>query len=412
MPGDRSAILEVFNKLNFVAYSISLFYFSYFKIFNVVPYHSFFLIIGIIINFKSLKRLLFLFDKYLIFLFIFLFIICLKSYIAFPTKNLIESLFRDVIYYFIIMCYVFTAVRNEKDVSFFIKTIVYIGSFSALIAIFQFFQFDFAWELRRLIKSTDLDAPLITQLYEQKKPFGLAFYSITLSYQMIILASIFFSRYMNYRSLNNLILLLFGFLAVFATKSESALFGFIFAILAYIFFNVLKTYTKILIVLIIASILVIILFILLSFQHDHSSLSDYTSRIYLFNAGIFAFKENFLLGLGGNDINVATFQYLKDIDVRDWVKSMSIHNSFLIPLIKHGVLMLLPFLLLFYVYFKSINVLKYKNKNLYTFFYVYIFCYVFHSFFHNAGIFNKDQLFWIIFTLLVAAANIYRRKLN
>ena len=43
--------------------------------------------------------------------------------------------------------------------------------------------------------------------------------------------------------------------------------------------------------------------------------------------------------------------------------------------------------------------------------YVYMISYTFHSFFHNAGMFNKDQLFWIIFAYLLAVKNIHKNKL-
>jgi len=397
-----------FNKLNFVALIISYFYFSYLKIFSFVPFHLLFLFIGITINLRAFKYVFYNIEKNLIYLFIFIFLICLNSYLVVDPKNLIKTLFQDVLVIFSIFYYVFSFIRNEKDISFFIKTIIYVGSFSMLVAIFQFFQFDFAWEMRRFFETTD--AIVNQQLIDQIKPAGLAFYSITYSYHTIILASILFSRFINYLSINNFILFLFGFFAVFVSSSESAIFGFILAMLIFIFFNALRIYTRFLIVFTISALLILILFIYVYSGRDFVFYD--MNRIYLFKAGLFAFKENFLLGLGGSDINEITFLYLENADISNWVKNLSIHNSFLLAFIKKGIFMLIPFLLLFYVYFKNLMLLKVENKYLYTFFYVYLISYCFHSFFHNAGMFNKDQLFWIIFAFLCAAVNIYKKKLN
>lgn len=397
-----------FNKLNFVALIISYFYFSYLKVFSFVPFHLLFLFIGITINLRAFKYVFYNIEKNLIYLFIFFFLISLNSYLAFPPNNIIKSLFQDVIIILLIFCYVFSFIRSEKDISFFIKTIIYVGSFSMLVAIFQFFQFDFAWEMRRFFDTSD---PVVNQqLIDQIKPSGLAFYSITYSYHTIILASILFSRFSNYLSINNFILFLFGFFAVFVSSSESAIFGFILAMLVFIFFNALRIYTRFLMVFTFSALLILILFIYAD-AGPNSVFYD-MNRIYLYKAGLFAFKENFLLGLGESDINQITFQYLKYTDISNWVKHLSIHNSFLLAFIKKGIFMLIPFLLLFYVYYKNLMLLKVENKYLYTFFYVYLISYCFHSFFHNAGMFNRDQVFWIIFAFLCAAVNIYKKKLN
>ena len=156
--------LKLLNRINFAALIAAYFYFSYLKIYHTVPYHVFFLATGIIINIARYNYMVRYLDKRVILLFILLFFVVGKTYLIYPGEGVIRDLFGNILINLSIVYYVFTLVRNEKDMVFFENTIIYIASLSMLVAIFQFFNFDFAWEMRKFINfNDDLNDPITNQ---------------------------------------------------------------------------------------------------------------------------------------------------------------------------------------------------------------------------------------------------------
>ena len=400
--------LKLLNKANFIALILSYFYFSYLKIFYAVPYHIFFLAVGFVINVARYNYVVRYLDKRVVLLFILLFFVVVKSYLFYPGEGVIKAFTGDILINLAIVYYVFTLIRNEKDMVFFEKTIIYIGSLSMLIAIFQFFNFDFAWEIRKFINfNVDPNDLISAQLLERNRPTGLAYFVITYSYQMLILASIFVAKYFENPTFKNVMWTLFGVFGLFVSLTRSALFGFIIAVVIYVFFKNFSLKR-----LLIATTLVATIGISLVIQEtrDISSVNNLT-RYYLFLSGVNVFMDFLITGIGNLNPVEFTSEYLKNYNVPSWAVTHSVHNAFLTALIKHGVFMLIPVFYLYYIYFRNIGLFKFKDCRLYAFFYVYMISYTFHSFFHNAGMFNQDQLFWIIFAYLLAVKNIHKNKL-
>jgi hypothetical protein len=401
--------LKLLNRANFIALILSYFYFSYLKIFYAVPYHIFFLTVGIVINVARYNYVFRYLDKRVVLLFILLFFIVIKSYLLYPVGGGVIKVFaNDILINLAIVYYVFTIIRNEKDMVFFEKTIIYIGSLSILIAIFQFFNFDFSWELRKYINfSSNPDDVISAQLLEKNRPGGLAYYAITYSYQILILASIFVSKYFENPTFKNFMWALFGAFGLFVSLTRSSLFGFIIAV---IFFIVLQNFSlkKLLITIILAAIFSV--GIIIQEMRDISSVNN-LSRYYLFLAGFNVFMDYIISGVGGMNYIEFTSRYMESYSMSSWTVELSVHNAFLVVLIKHGVFMLIPIFYLYYIYFGNIRLFKFVDFRSYAFFYVYMISYTFHSFFHNAGMFSKDQLFWIIFAYMLAVKHIHKNKL-
>ena len=389
------------NKLNFIALIISYFYLSYLKVYSFIPFHILFLFIGVAINVGYLKYRCLKIDKDLIYIFGFLLLITIKTFFILSQENFIGELFRQILLPIIIIYYICSLIKNEKDIFYFIKIIVYVGSFSMIIAVLQYFQFDFAWELRKYIQFPGPDNIINEQLINQINPSGLAFYSITYSYHAVILASIFFSRFFITMSINNLLLFIFGLFSLAVSNSSSALYGFIIATIFYILFTKLRSRDCLIIFIAIS------IFLFYIFQNNLVFLGD-NSRAYLLRAGFFVLNENFFVGIGNANYNMAASSYFDMIGATAWWNEVSLHNSFQIPLVRFGIFMLIPFLLLYYFYIKCLKFIKKKNTYLHSFLSVYLISYSFHAFFHNAGMFNKDQLFWVIFGFLVAVKNVYK----
>jgi hypothetical protein len=400
--------LKLLNKANFIALILSYFYFSYLKIFYAVPYHIFFLAAGVVINFARYNYVVRCLDKRVVLLFILLFFVIVKSYLLYPGEEVIRDLTSDIFINLAIVYYVFTLIRNEEDMVFFEKTIIYIGSLSILIAIFQFFNFDFAWEMRKFINFNDDPNDLISvQLLERSRPGGLAYFAITYSYQMLIVASIFVAKYFKNPTFKNIMWTLFGVFGLFVSLTRSALFGFIIAV---VIFTVFQNFSlkKLLIAITLAAFFSV--GFIIQEMRDVSNVNN-LSRYYLFLSGVNVFMDYIISGVGNMDYVELTSKYMENYNVSSWTVNHSVHNAFLTALIKHGVLTLIPVFYLYYIYFRNIRLFKFEDFRLYAFFYVYMISYTFHSFFHNAGMFNKDQLFWIIFAYLLAVKNIHKNKL-
>ncbi len=345
-----------------------------------------------LLNLHRLKYVYKHLDKRLIILFTLLLLILYKSNIMqtglYPN---IAYITRYALIPMIIVYFIISIIRNKNDMIFFEKTIIYVGSISMLIAIFQFFQFELAWQLREIISSNGF----------AKIPSGLAFFSITYSYQMLILISLVFSKYLtdiNIKTMLWFFIVLFG---LFASISKSATLGFSLAML--ILFIKTINLNKIIFFMVILTIL-ISLYLLQDFKAfiDHSV----ALRTTLFTYGFKSFIDFIFVGMG----NLVFFQHIEEN--YNFVIPTSPHNSYLNFLIKNGILAIIPLIYFYIIYFSNIRYIKRYDYRLYVFFYVYIISYSFHSFFHNAGIFNGDQLFWLIFAYLLAIKKIYRAQKN
>ena len=342
-------------------------------------------------------------DRRLILLFMGLFFIYLKTYLAYPSIGIIKDVGRDLVLIIIIWYYVVSLVRNERDIVFFQNTIIFVGSTSMSVAILQFLNVDFAWELRKFIDFSDDPADIISaQISARDRPPGLAYFSITYSYQMLIVASMFFGKYATNPSFKNHFLLLFGVFGIFVCMSRSALLGVLISFIIFYLFNKFSA-TKLLAMVGLA----MSIFIGLLFQEtrDFGSSND-SVRYYLFLAGLNVAIDYAITGIGSLDPAILTSQYMETYPVPSWAIPHSVHNSFLTPLMTYGPIMLIPIFYLYYIYFVTIKKIEFDRSELYCFFYVYIISYSIHSLFHNAGFFNKDQLFWLILSFLLAVRNI------
>jgi len=398
--------LKLLERLNFTALVSSYFYFSYLKIYGQLPYHIFFIGLGILINIFRFRFSIKSFDKRIIILFFLIFFITLKSYLIHPGQGFIFNFLNDILMYVVMVFYVVNFIRHKEDIVFFQHIIIYVGSLSMLVAIFQLFDFDFAWDMRKFINfNNDPDDVVSIQIQERDRPVGLAYFSITYSYQMLILASLFVSNFLVERSSKNRNLAIFGVVGLLVCLSRSATLGFFISVVVYFLLNGLRLKNL--------AILLMVLFIFsigfyIQDLRDISVLND-SSRYYLFLAGVNVFIDFIISGTGSLDYTDFTMDYMSSYGAPAWAQNHSVHSSLLTALIRHGFLLFLPIFYLYYIYIKENKVIKNYNKNLYVFFYIYIISYTVHSFFHNAGIFNKDQLFWLVFGFLIASKNVYNK---
>lgn len=400
--------LKLLNKINLILLIMSYFYFSYIKIFLSLPYHLFFLIIGVVLNLHRFKYVYKSLDKRLVVLFLMMIAIFYKSYIMqtglFPNFTYLS---RYVFIEIAIIYYIVAMIRDESDIKFFEKVIILVSIISIATAILQYLQFDLGWEIRKFIdfNPSKLDAISI-QITDRIRPMGLAYFSITYSYQMLIISSFIFSYFIINKNSRNIFLLLFGFFSLFVSLTKSSLFGFTIAILIVVFYQKV-TLKKILIL----STFFLCIIILWYNQNSRNFLDvSSLSRLYLFNAGFNVFLDFFITGTGSLNYINFTKLYMEEFGLPFWITEMSVHNSYLAVLIKHGFLVIFPIVYLYYIYFLNNIYLKRYNYRLYIFFFVYIIAYTFNSFFHNAGIFNGDQLFWLIFAYLLVSNKIYKKK--
>ncbi len=301
----------------------------------------------------------------------------------------------------------------------FAKYYIFLIGISSVISLFQIMDFDWAWNLRISLGLPD-DQVVLHQLLEQKKPAGLAYYSIQLSYQSLI-AGIFilfiFPFHNPYLFIYSIILLM----GLLSCGSLSTTFIFIL-LLTYSQFRYFKKYS-ILFLIILISIIFQTSVVDRVFNLDEDS--GLIGRLNLNFIGLSMILDLPLFGYTLDEINNFKYESIIYYGFSDWLKDISFHNSFLTTLLENGILMLISYILIFLliinicrkilnIYYRCGDIFGIGiNNHNYNIIYFAVPAYIIKSSIHNAGIQTGDIYGWILIAFIVSMykhANEFSKK--
>ncbi len=316
---------------------------------------------------------------------------------SYETKHLIlttAKVLAPILMAFII----YNLIETKKQVENYIYIIVTVIGVSALVGILQFFDIQFAWNIREIQG----------EVISKPEPAGLALFSLLFSYHLALAIPLVFSLIINKKIafkkrqilLFILIVLIF---ALLTTKVRSALIGSLIGILFVI--SIARNYRRGIVGIIAMSSLIYIFSLTNpSVFQEISSVSDQSAsaRIPLFLTALRIAKDHPLFGIGAGRYSEMAESYYYQVSHMygaETVLQTSSHNQFLNTLDYFGVLGL--FLLLLF-YYKLIKGLISLNKNASDNYFFYIssgligthISYIIHSSFHNTGPFLSDPYAW------------------
>ena len=278
-------------------------------------------------------------------------------------------------------------------------------SIDAIIAIFQFFEFDFAWKIRALLQtfSSDNDARVMHAINTHEHPLGLAYQSITFSYHMILFFALTFSNWIeDKKNINYQIYFIIASIGLFMSFSMSAIGGVFISYVLFIYRRNLIP-NKILIINFLLAGLLILLALLIKREFNFVSAH---SRIFHLYAGINVFIDNYIFGLQGNEYTTLARPYLDRFSyVPSYVYNEAVHNSYLMAMLKLGCLSIFLIFFLFYSILKLCQVVEFISSKGCYMYSLYFPAYFTTSFFHNAGPYTGDQLFWVVVGFLVISVS-------
>lgn len=339
----------------------------------------------ILIDFLNLNRQQFI-QRYIIF-FSFMLMIFSQVFlnIIFAHKLLLKYYLKDILKYGTIFCSLsFLLPRlSKKDI---FKTISIVLGISLIIASFQYFKFNFAFELRTFIKD-DLFAKY------PSRPGGLAYYTLTLSEQIFILIPMLLYHLKKKTQVNsNTIIsyiLLFAFSSIVILinnrNSTVALLIFYLFLIKELKFQYKKIYISIFLIFISLLTLFVgnkIRFLNFEFKND-------APRIDALFASLIIIKDNFFLGLNNNmphlqKLMIQTKDRLPFVLNENKLGSIFPHNYFINTHIKFG---LIGTFYLVFIYRKLILLTKNNIEIL-----LFLIITTISSLAHNGGITNTSTL--------------------
>ena len=318
---------------------------------------------------------------------------------------------------------IYSYIHNKKSLIFFIRLLIFLNIFNIIFIFLQFFSFDFAWELRDKIgiieeSSVYLNRPLIP---------GLAFSSLTCSYQIIILFSISLALFLTELKKRYLLIVFISCLSLIIVNSRSSLIVPVCILLYWILLKfkdyllkiyinpkLLKKFNNLLIILIVITSLFLIADSIID-KTLRSPLSTIGLRVNLWLTGLYALIDSYGLGIQfkfdyqslyiflTNNLLFSSPTWLNDLLFKN---NLSVHNSVILGLLKDGLFLLVHYAIIYFIIIKNIIYYKNTNKFYYYLFFIFFLTHFIHSFFHNSGIFTNDLFFWVVFSLLASARNL------
>lgn len=287
---------------------------------------------------------------------------------------------------------------SDRNFNFLSKIIIILVLISALVAIGQGMGIKWFWELREKIYFDPI-GPTADQITARERPCGLAYFAITLSYQIIAALGLSFIYFL--KGKNKLLwvfvlsILLTG---VVAGLTRSAFLGTILAFIYYVYKTGIK---KILI-----GGLLVLLILAVSWQ-----LIPELYRKDVSGHGKFALQwvgANALihhpLGTGAEDYLEASrpYSYL----VEGWKGESQVythmpHNQFINSGLYYGIFGML-LVIFFYIYcWKEVKLIRKDCWAESMAFRMFIVAYIVNSLFHNTGLFAGDSFSWFMFSLMM-----------
>ena len=325
---------------------------------------------------------------------------------------------------FSIILLVFTVFYNffknesEANINFILKIIIFYLSFSSFIAFFQSLNFDFSWNIRSFLPSIQ-DMAVSYQIENRIRPAGLSYYSVQLSYQLLIglisvdIASIK-NRFFKKHKFKFFTFILLG--GLFGANLSLILASLIYFALRFtlssrkISLVGILTIAALLVLIIISPTLDRLIFI------DASSLSRITflyiglNILFMYPFGvsydeIYEIKSSFIFNMDSNNLPMA-----------DKLLETSFHNSFLSIGIETGIigmiLYILFYLYLLIFYFKGFVSKKNYLEQIYLIGFCGNFAYLAQLISHNAGPLHSDPYFWMINGILIGYLEFIKRPIS
>ena len=282
----------------------------------------------------------------------------------------------------------------------FIKILTVLAGTSGLVAMGQALNIDFFWQIRTIFGAAS-QRSIADQFYN--RPTGLAFYSIELCYQLVLVLPLTFYLYKKYNSFLYALISLFIIGGILSTRTYSAILALLGMFLVYILQK--KRYLSFLasFCLVLSGTFYIlshqVLFFRIMRESTYARLPEavLSAKVILetpFGIGFQNYQEHaqyhFSSIVGMKGYNVAR-QHMP-------------HNQFLNSGIYYGWVVMLLTLYLYVRYFKKLWPLKdYLPQALL----VAHLGYFIHSLFHNNGVLMGDRIYWhvVALTELVLLSN-------
>jgi len=282
----------------------------------------------------------------------------------------------------------------------------------AVMAILQFFEFDFAWDIRSMLQSFSLDQDIrvMHAIKSHDHPIGLAYQSITFSYHMLLLFALSFSNLIeDKKNIWNQACFVISAIGLFISFSMSTIGGVVFSV---IFLLLRKNKIPDFKLIIFYVLGCLILLLILLYKRDFNFVSA-ISRFFHLYAGFNVFLDNYIYGMQGIDYTKLSTPYLEKLnDVPNYVLYEAVHNSYMLAMLKLGFLVIVLIFFLFFLIAKLCKTVELGFSNGRYLYSIYFPAYFITSFFHNAGAYTGDQLFWIVVGLLITTVSFDKGNRN
>lgn len=322
----------------------------------------------------------------------------------------------SIIFIIFTVFYEFFKNENENNLNLIFKLIVIYLLISSVIAFFQAFGFDFAWDLRSYLPATE-DLTVNNQIDNRLRPTGLSYYSVQLGYQLLfgfVMIDVASNKNLFIRKHNLKLYLAMALGGIFGANLSL-----IFAILIY---SVVKFYLSnrkinfaalffitFISILIISSPIFERLIVV-----DESALS----RITFLQIGTKILMA-FPFGVSYEEIYEIKLATINSIDLGELPFNItyldtSFHNTFLTLGVETGWMGLVAYII-FYAYllgFYLKNTAE-ENVNLRQI-YLIGFCanlaYLVQLVTHNSGPFHSDPYFWMMNGILIGYSEFLKKE--
>jgi hypothetical protein len=404
--------LNVVN-INMFCYLISLLFFPYYQPFNI-RFHLLFLTTGLLISLHKRELNQNLFETADIFLFstllISIFFCSFHLFITlhdFDWNNFFKLVFRGFIIPLGIFTYISCYVNNKNSIYILRRILIFLLLISTIVAILQYFKIDFAWRMRAALTSDDLsiDPRMASFFIVRDHPMGLSYFSVTYSYQVLIGFAAILSCLIVKKSKRTFYSIIIFAIGLILTFSKSAIAGMFIGLLTAIR-NIINKNNNV--IFLFGMIVSAILYWLLASPNIRNNLS--LDRLNHIRVGLNVILEN-PYGIGWQDYAMFSSPFFQQFNISAlFLQQETVHNAYLLPIIKFGLIAILPIFILIILAVKRLKKVKEFNLEFWIFFACYFAAYAFHIFFHNSGPFSGDQLFWVMFAYMAASLKVFMKR--
>ncbi len=401
--------------INMFFYIVSLLFFPYFQPFNI-RFHLVFLTTGLLISFLKRELNQNIFERADIFLFSTLLLSIFScsfhlftSLYDFDWNNFVKLVIRGFIIPLGIFTYIGCYINNKNKIYMLRRIFILLLLISTIVAILQFFKIDFAWHMRLALNTDDLsiDPRMASFFIVRDHPMGLAYFSVTYSYQMLVGFAAILSCLIAGNSRHAFYSFIIFVLGLILTFSKSAI-GAVFISFMIIKRNFVDKRIKIISLFVIT--VTPFLYWLLASPNILNNLS--LNRLTHIRVGLDVILDN-PYGIGWHDYAIFSSPYFQQFNSSSlFLQQETVHNAYLLPIINFGLITILPIFILIILTFRRIKKIKESNLEFWIFFAFYFMTYVFHIFFHNSGPFSGDQIFWVMFAYMASSLKVFKKRNN